>query len=183
MQATEALMSEHRVIERMLRVIHLAARKLDAGVPVSPDSLRKMVDFIRTFADKCHHAKEEGLLFPAMEQKGIPKDGGPIGVMLLEHDEGRSYVRQMAEAIDRYEQGDRSAAKTIADNARNYAELLEQHIRKEDGILYHMADMALSEEEQQSLLGQFEEAEIKAVGPGQHQYYQKLVEDLEKELG
>ncbi len=182
MQATQVLMNEHRVIEHMLRVIELAARKIDADVPVPADALRQMVDFIRTFADKCHHAKEEGLLFPAMESKGIPKDGGPIGVMLLEHEEGRSYVREMAEAIDRYEQGNKNAGKVIAQNARSYANLLSQHIRKEDEILYHMADMALSTQEQQHLVEQFEEAEIKAVGEGQHEYYEKLVEDLEREL-
>ncbi|MDA8189522.1 MAG: hemerythrin domain-containing protein, partial [Dehalococcoidales bacterium] len=110
MSATAALKQEHRVIEKMLKVLFAATQRLQAGEDVDPEILRKAVDFIRNFADRCHHGKEEDNLFPAMESRGVPKFGGPIGIMLVEHDEGRRHVRELAAALDKYEAGDRSPA-------------------------------------------------------------------------
>jgi hemerythrin-like domain-containing protein len=78
---------------------------------VRPDLFRQGVDFVRNFADRCHHAKEEENLFPRMEARGVPRDGGPIGVMLFEHEEGRAYVRAIAGAIDDYEADGIAAAR------------------------------------------------------------------------
>jgi hemerythrin-like domain-containing protein len=93
---TQILSDEHRVIERVLTALEGLIKRPVGG---SLDDWKKAVDFFRTFADQCHHFKEEKVLFPAMEEHGIPSDGGPIGMMLTEHEEGRSYVRGMAAAI------------------------------------------------------------------------------------
>src|SRR5512136_1160927 len=98
MSATDTLKSEHRGVERMLAIVEAAANRLQAGQAVPADLFLNAVDFFRGFTDGCHHAKEETKLFPAMEQRGIPHAGGPIGVMLAEHEMGRTYVRAMAEA-------------------------------------------------------------------------------------
>jgi hemerythrin-like domain-containing protein len=92
MSATDDLRTDHRAIERMLAILETAAQRIDQGVRVPPDVFRQGVDFVRNFADRCHHAKEEENLFPRMEARGVPRDGGPIGVMLFEHDEGRAYI-------------------------------------------------------------------------------------------
>src|SRR3989337_556391 len=87
---TEVLGDEHRVIERVLA----AVEKLLAAAPApSLSHWKKVLDFISNFADQCHHLKEEKLLFPAMEAQGIPRDGGPIGGMLMEHGAGRDRRR------------------------------------------------------------------------------------------
>jgi len=177
---TENLKEEHRVIERMLKILNVACDKLERGEEVSPQIFKRALDFIRTFADTCHHHKEEDVLFPSVEQHGFPRQGGPTGVMLIEHDQGRGFVRAFAEAVDRYERGDKTAKQAIIQNARGYASLLAQHIPKEDEILYPMADKVLSPSEQKEVLEKFEQ--IEKIGEGKHHEYLHLVAELEKEL-
>src|SRR4030042_3220720 len=109
MKSTEILKNEHKAILLMLEVAESVSRKLEAGENVPAEHLTEIVDFIRGFADKCHHAKEEDLLFPAMVKTGIPRQGGPIGVMLIEHTEGRENVRTMNEAAEKEAACDRKA--------------------------------------------------------------------------
>jgi len=180
MKPTETLKNEHKAILLMLDVVESVSEKLDAGENVPAEHLTKIVDFIRGFADKCHHAKEEDLLFPAMEKTGIPRQGGPIGVMLIEHTEGREYVRKMSEAAEEYAAGDRKVGARFAENARGYAALLTQHIHKEDNILYPIADARLSPQTQAGLEKDFERVEEEVVGPGKHEEYHRLLEKLEK---
>jgi hemerythrin-like domain-containing protein len=183
MEATEELKNEHRVIERMLKVLTAAANRLEHGEDVPSEVWPQAVDFIRTFADYCHHGKEEDLLFGSMERHGIPRDGGPIAVMLMEHDQGRSFVKGIEEASQKLEQGDSSAAAAVAQNARGYAELLTEHILKEDNILYEMANQAIPPEEQRQLAEQFEQVERERIGEGKHDEYVRLVEELERKVG
>jgi hemerythrin-like domain-containing protein len=183
MLATEELKQEHRVIERMLTVIQVAADKEKAGYDLPPEFFSRVVDFVRNFADRCHHGKEEDNLFRAMEKHGIPGQDGPIGVMLVEHDRGRAYIREVDEASKRLASGDISAVKTAVKNAVGYADLLRDHIYKEDNILYNMADQVLSSAEQAELVRKFEEVEMERLGPGKHDEYIKLVENMEDEIG
>ena len=183
MRATEELMTEHRAIERMLVVLEAAARRLDEGQAVRPGLFRDVVDFVRNFADRCHHGKEEEHLFPRMEAAGVPRAGGPLAVMLFEHDEGREYVAAIADAIDAYESGDSSAAGQIAENARGYVGLLRQHIAKEEDVLFPMADGVLGPDDKRELEERFQQVEAEVMGPGVHERYHSLLEDLERELG
>ena len=183
MKATETLITEHRAIERMLAVLETAARRLDAGERPRPDLFREAVDFVRNFADRCHHGKEEDNLFPRMEARGIPRNGGPLGMMLWEHDQGRAHVGAIAGAIDAYESGDQAAALVIAENARGYVELLQEHIMKEDNVLFPMADSVLSPDDQRELAARFDQIETQIMGPGVHERYHRLLDDLERELG
>jgi hemerythrin-like domain-containing protein len=180
LKPTETLKNEHQAILLMLEVVESVSRKLGAGEDVPADHLTRIVDFIQGFADKCHHAKEEDLLFPAMERAGVPRQGGPIEVMLIEHTEGREFVRKMKEAADQYTAGDRKAGLLFAENARGYAALLSPHIRKEDNILYPIADARLSVQTQARLEKDFERVEEEVVGAGKHEEYHRLLEELEK---
>lgn len=96
----DQLKEEHQAILLMLKIMEAACKKLEAGEDVSKDDLNDMVKFIKEFADKSHHLKEEDLLFPAMEEAGIPREGGPIGVMLTEHTTGREYVKGLSLGIE-----------------------------------------------------------------------------------
>jgi len=180
--ATENLKEEHRVIERMLRILNVACERLEMGEEVSPEVFKKAISFIRTFADSCHHGKEEDTLFPMVENHGIPRQGGPTGVMLMEHDQGRRFVRAFAEAVGKYERGDKTAKRAIIENALGYTRLLAQHIPKEDDILYPLADKVLGSSEQKELLEKFQSIEKEKIGEGKHQEYVHLVTELEKEL-
>jgi len=183
MLATENLKEEHQVILRMIKVLIVASERLERGEDVSLDVFKKALDFIRTFADRCHHGKEQDTLFPALGERGIPTQGGPIAVMLMEHEQGRQFVRGLAEAVARYESSDNTAKSAIIENARGYAELLDQHIYKEDNILYPMGDRVLSQADNEELLEKFEKIEKEIIGEGKHEYYQHMIGELEKELG
>ena len=98
MTPAEQLREEHQGITLMLKILEKVCAKMEAQGKVNPDHLERIVEFFRIFADKCHHGKEEDLLFPEMEKAGIPREKGPIGVMLAEHSQGRGFVQGMAEA-------------------------------------------------------------------------------------
>lgn len=180
MRPTDILKDEHRAIKKMIAVAGVVCDRLEREDPVPPEHLQDIVAFIQGFADKCHHAKEEDLLFPALERSGLPRQGGPTGVMLAEHEEGRSYVRNMKEAAERYGTGDRQASARFIENARNYMDLLTQHIDKEDNILYAIADARLSGETQKRLEEDFERVEREVVGPGKHEEFHAILDKLEK---
>lgn len=183
MLATENLKEEHQVILRMIKVLLVASDKLEKSENVSVDVFKKAIDFIRTFADRCHHAKEEDTLFPVLERRGILRHRGPIAVMLMEHEHGRLFVKGLNEALEKFEKGDKTAKDAIVENARGYADLLDQHIYKEDNILYPMGDKVLSEVDDRELLDKFEKIEKEIIGEGKHEYYLHVIAELEKELG
>ncbi len=116
--ATNILRKEHDAILRVLELTEEAARKLDCGEAVPADTLGGLLRFFRIFADQCHHGKEEELLFPLLEQKGMPRAGGPIAVMLHEHESGRRLIREMAESEQQIRGGNRQAASRWAQAAR-----------------------------------------------------------------
>ncbi len=156
---TAELRHEHEIILRTLAVAERLGRALAAGEPVDRDALAWVVDFFRTFADRCHHGKEEQHLFPALERHGIPREGGPIGTMLDEHEQGRRFLAAMGAGDDR----------TIAEAIHGYAQLLRAHIDKENDVLFPMAEQILSEAEQRTLVTAFEDVEQTVVGPGVHE--------------
>jgi len=175
-KATEVLSDEHRVIERVLAVVERLTR---SPVESSLDNWKKALDFFRHFADQCHHLKEEKILFPVMEEHGIPRDGSPIGMMLTEHEEGRGYVRSMLAAVSLIEAKNQAAKETLLEIARAYLRLLREHIQKEDEILFRIADDVIPPDEQKMLLRTFEEHEAKEMGAGIHEKYLKIAEELE----
>lgn len=170
-RATDILKHEHQVI---LHVLDAAER--DAQHPETLDLQRvaQIADFLRHFADRCHHAKEQDLLFPALIARGLPQDEGPIAVMLAEHDEGRAHVRAIFAELEN-EAPDRAV---IAQHLAEFAELLRAHIGKEDNVLYPLADQLLTEQEQEALTAAFARVERDEIGEGVHEQYHELAHEL-----
>ena len=137
-----------------------------------------MVDFFRNFADRCHHAKEEDLLFVRMGERGMPAEGGPIAVMLMEHDEGRRHVKAVAEALTRARSGYASAIASVRGSLESYARLLRAHIDKEDNVLYPMADRLFAAEDQRWLAEAFDRVEAEEMGEGIHEKYHQMAHEL-----
>jgi len=183
MQATENLKEEHKAIKVMLQILDKVCQKLEAGEKVNPDHLAQTVDFIKVFADKCHHGKEEDALFPALVAVGIPKERGPVGVMLIEHNKGRDYVKGMSEAVAEYSKGNRQASAKFVENAKNYIALLSQHIDKEETVLFPMGNARLSKETQAKLSEEFERIENERIGPGKHEELHILLHRLNEIYG
>lgn len=181
MKATDILRHEHRAIESVLDSLDRAAEAVREGKNVPPWIFTEGIDFIRNFADRCHHGKEEGRLFPMFKSKGLPTEGGPIYVMLLEHEEGRKYVHQAAENYEKWVNGDTKAGIAMADAIQDYTDLLRDHIYKEDNVLYPMGDNLITEADDNSLIEQFDEVEEHEMGPGVHEKYHALIDKLDEE--
>jgi hemerythrin-like domain-containing protein len=176
--ATAILRKEHEAILKMLDATDEVARLLSRGKPVAPQTLSGLVEFLQLFADRCHHGKEEEHLFPALEQKGLPRSGGPIGVMLNEHEQGRALIQQMGEASQVYAAGRAEGGQAWAVAARGYCSLLRSHIMKENNILFAMAEQLLTETEQQALTEAFERVENERLGPGTHERLHAMMDRL-----
>jgi hemerythrin-like domain-containing protein len=150
--ATKNLEDDH------IYVLKLTAVMKEIAASKSPDvqSIESIVDIIRNFADGLHHAKEEEILFPALGRKGFSDKQGPVAVMLMEHVQGRQFVKGISDNIDQFVKGDTSALEKVFQNMSWYANLLESHIAKENNILFRMADNQLSSDEHAMLLKEFE---------------------------
>lgn len=179
MKATQQLSTDHRLIERVLSALEVAAEQLGRGETVAPAFFHDAVRFIRGFADGTHHRKEEDVLFPALADRGMPVEGGPIGVMLYEHDQGRQFTAAMSAAADALEAGESRAEDALVANALGYATLLRQHICKEDHILFAMAERFVPPAEQGDLDRAFDAIDA-AQGAGETRAdYERLVKSLE----
>ena len=181
MRATQILMDEHRLIEHVLTALQTAANRLSQGAEMSPAFFLDAALFIENFADGCHHDKEEELLFVAMSESGIPTEGGPIGVMLSEHAQGRAFTHEMKAAAQKWEAGNSSARAAVAQNALGYVSLLRVHIHKEDNILFPMANRIIPPDRQIKINADFDRIGQADTRAGVHEKYSALAELLEKE--
>lgn len=182
MKATEILMAEHRVIERVVAAMKEAADRLEQGEEIRPGFFLQAGEFVKGFADGCHHKKEEEVLFKSMVENGLSTQQGPVAAMLYEHEQGRAYIRGLSEAALRLQSGDKSAIPAVVSNARGYAMLLNGHILKEDQVLFPLADRVIPAAQQEAVMEGFEHVEHEETGEGVHEKYLALAEALEREL-
>jgi len=183
MHITEILSAEHRVIEVVISCLERIANEAEKAGQLNKDAAERAIDFIRNFADRCHHGKEENHLFTSLAAAGMPTQGGPVGVMLNEHQTGREFVKRMDEAIPEASNGVAAAVNSFVAAAHGYAALLRAHIQKEDQILFPMAENVLPAEELDRLKAQFEIVESEHMGEGTHERYLQIARDLAVEYG
>ncbi len=164
--ATAELRHEHQVILRALAVLERAGERLAAGAAVDEAALAELVGLVRTFADTCHHAKEERHLFPRLAAQSV---GDVLAPFLAEHEEGRGYLRGLAAGP--------AAARAAA--VRRYVGLLRDHIEREDRVLFPMADAVLTAEAQAELGRRFAEVEAEVAGPGGHERLLAVLDRVE----
>jgi hemerythrin-like domain-containing protein len=169
MRPTEILSAEHRVIEQVLDCVEKIAERAEQRGALDAEAATASIRFLRTFADRCHHGKEEGQLFPAMGERGIPTRVGPVAVMLDEHELGRREIAAMESAVKSVRGNDPKALGLYVAHARAYVELLREHILKEDNILFPMAEAALSDGDRARVLAAFEKVESEDLGHGTHE--------------
>jgi len=181
MTPTETLKHEHQIIGLVLEAARREVQSIEQTRRIRAERLEKIVDFVKSFADRCHHAKEEGHLFARMRERGMPAQSGPIAVMLREHDEGRRRIAAVVEALPDARKGVPSAVEAVRTNLLAYVELLTAHIAKEDNVLYPMADRLLTADDQRALAEAFEEVEAKEIGAGVHDKYHRLAHDLSED--
>jgi hemerythrin-like domain-containing protein len=181
-RATTILRREHEAILKMLDATEATAHKIEKGGMVPPETLVGLLEFLRLFADRCHHGKEEDLLFPKLGEKGFSPNAGPVAVMLYEHEQGRALIRKMVKASEACTAGNSEEAREWAAAAHDYVSLLRAHIDKENTVLFTMAEHMLSEQEQEELAEAFEKAELEKMGEGTHERLHALMEKLLAEI-
>lgn len=177
MKATQQLRNEHEGIKVMLNILEQVCQQLQKDGNLNKEHFDGVLEFLKVFVDKCHHGKEEDLLFPALIKAGMPKDG-PVAVMLMEHQMGRNYIKAIADAYFVFVKGDKNSTTAIIQNTMAYISLLRNHIEKENNILFVMADNALSEKTQDELFEGFERIEEERIGIGKHEEFHALLKKL-----
>jgi hemerythrin-like domain-containing protein len=178
MTATTVLRSEHDHILAMVACLRAACAAAETDDQFDTETFRTGLDFIRHYADAWHHAKEEQHLFPALEAMGMPREGGPIAVMLHEHVQGRSYVSRIAEHLETAAQGDGAARTMVLRYTLAYADLITGHIQKENGVLFNMADQMLPPEEHARLEQDYQSAVPAGANAETGSRYEAIVEKL-----
>jgi hemerythrin-like domain-containing protein len=178
MKPTQELSTEHNAVLVALQILE----KVEAAIAAKNDQalghLEQLLDFFKGFVDRCHHGKEEEVFFPELERRGVKREGGPIGVMLLEHEAGRGHVRAMSDDLERLRRGEAAAVVAIREHALAYRDLLRAHIHKENNVLFPMADRLVPDDVAARLAEQFEEIERERVGVGKHEAYHAMLHNL-----
>lgn len=178
---TKALVDEHRLILRMIALLERNAPMTADGSYTNWKFYLDGVDFIRNFADRFHHAKEEDVLFEALVKNGMPREHSPVAAMLMEHDQGRAFVKALEDATLETLNGRGGRERSIAENALAYAALLRDHIAKEDEILYPLAERVIPDSMRDGIIAGYAEAEARTAADFRTGY-EAVVKGYEQEI-
>ena len=173
-KAIDELVHDHEAILSSLSILDAMVARLGTAAAPTAEDLGSFIGFLKEFADKCHHGKEEGILFPALTGAGMPQQGGPVGVMLSEHVEGRALIRKMETAVSGTLDG-----KAFSEAARGYAALLRAHIAKENNVLFPAAERLLAAD-MESIHAKFQKHEETVIGHGRHEELHGMLKALKK---
>jgi DUF438 domain-containing protein len=167
-------MRDHETTERVLDAV---ANLWDAENGPSPSVVRDTIAYLSQYADNCHNRKEEIHLFPLIEERGIPRHGGPLAVMLQEHEQSRALLSRLAALGTRFADGDASCLEEFDKAFKDYGALIKDHYWKENDILYPMAKRVLSSEDDRSIVQGIESLEA-SLGPDTRAKYYALAERI-----
>lgn len=169
------LMREHRLIERLLEAMRTEMDRMRREEPADPVFIESALDFIRTYADRCHHGKEEDILFRDLGAKRMSAEHMKVVVELIEeHKRGRRVVAELSSAVERYRRGDEGAPGDMLAAMETLVDFYPRHIAKEDKEFFHPCMEYFSREEQDRMLEEFAEFDRKLI----HERYTLLVDEL-----
>lgn len=173
---TDVLKQEHQVVLDVVDAIDDEVARIKRTGRVDAARVAGMIDFTRNFTDGCHHTKEERALFPLLERVDASA-GGPVSVMLSEHDAGREAIRAIDAALADVD-GSEPARIAVGQHLATYAKLLRLHIHKEDTVLFPLADRLLGDADKHALTAEFERIEAEEAGVDVHEHYEALARRL-----
>ena len=179
MKAVDLMVQEHRLIERMLRVIEDAAMLLERADAVPAEILSGIFDFLQQYADARHHAKEEEIFFPALLARGLEPAASVIGGLHAQHEQGRALVAEMRRCLAAVQRGERSGSLAFAAAARAYVELLRVHIRLEDHHFVEYAEEFLSPDDDAGIRARMDEVDRAGAASG---HFERMVTECEEAL-
>jgi hemerythrin-like domain-containing protein len=181
MLPTDELMREHRLIERMFKLMWTGCNSLERGEPVSPEFFADAADFATAFIEGCHHLKEETYLFAKMAERGVPEASGPLKIMIFEHREGRS--RSVAIASLAKQPFTDKVKADIVRLSREYVNVLVPHIQKEDSVLFPLANDILSQADQDAVSRGFTQLDESFGGGAFRRQFESNIEGWEHRRG
>jgi len=172
-------MVEHRLIEKMIALVREQLPLIQERDQVDPVLIDTVVDFVRTYADRTHHGKEEEILFRDLATKAMsPRDQRVMQELIEEHRYGRSVVAKLVQAKQDYLQGQQDALPRIVEQLRALVAFYPKHIEKEDKDFFPNSERYLSEPEQQAMLQGFWEFDRQMI----HEKYKAVVASLQEQL-
>ena len=179
--STASLRRDHELIEKVIKSMNTTIELLNNGKKIPESILLPVIDFSKNFTDVCHHSKEENALFPALEEAGMPKNMGPIAMMLIDHERSREIGKQMEESAKEYINSGEST--NLINDMKQYTEHITEHLWKENNKLFLMAEARLQyvSEKVDNKLNSIEESKLKETGKTR-EHFEKLVENLSKDV-
>lgn len=171
------LMIEHRLIERIIRLMDSELENITRSNKTNIDFINIAIDFIKIYADRCHHGKEEDILFRDLAKKSLSIEHKKIiDELFKEHVLARGIVKKLIEANDKYKEGDKGALKAVVENIDILVKFYPVHIEKEDKHFFIPVMAYFSSEEKEAMLKEFWEFDKHLI----HEKYGKIVDELEK---
>ena len=179
--STASLRRDHDLIEKVIKAMESTIQLLNDGKQIPESILLPVIDFSKNFTDVCHHSKEENSLFPALEQAGMPRNMGPIAMMLMDHERSREIGKEMESSAKDYILSGNST-KLISD-MQQYVEHITEHLWKENNRLFMMAEARLQyvSKKVDNELNEIEESKLKEIGKTR-EHYEQLAETLTKDV-
>ena len=175
MQARAPLMIEHRLIENMLHHLKNQLDRIEKTQSIDPYLVDKAIDFIRMYADRTHHGKEEDILFRHLQKKKLSEiDRQAMDELVEEHVFSRKTTKLLVQANDRYRKGDTAALEQIKTCLKTLIEFYPKHIQKEDKVFFPATKIYFSDEEDQALLSAFREFDQMMI----HEKYGSVVKEF-----
>lgn len=175
--STASLRRDHDLIEKVIKAMESTIQLLNDGKQIPESILLPVIDFSKNFTDVCHHSKEENSLFPALEQAGMPRNMGPIAMMLMDHERSREIGKEMESSAKDYISSGNST-KLVSD-MQQYVEHITEHLWKENNRLFMMAEARLQyvSKKVDNELNEIEESKLKEIGKTR-EHYEQLAEIL-----
>ena len=171
------LMIEHRLIERIIRLMDKELKNIARSNKANIEFINIAVDFIKVYADRCHHGKEEDILFRDLAKKPLSVEHKRIMEELIqEHILARGIVKELIEVKDKYKEGDNQTLKAIVENIDILVKFYPVHIGKEDKQFFIPVMAYFSSEEKEAMLKEFWEFDRHLI----HEKYGKITNELEK---
>jgi hemerythrin-like domain-containing protein len=179
--STTSLRRDHELIEKVIKAMESTIQLLNDGKQIPESILLPVIDFSKNFTDVCHHSKEENSLFPALEQAGMPRNMGPIAMMLIDHERSREIGKEMENSAKDYISSGNST-KLISD-MQQYVEHITEHLWKENNRLFMMAEARLQyvAKKVDKELNDIEELKLKETGKTR-EHYEQLAETLIRDV-
>ena len=180
MLPTEILEDEHRLIIRVVNALNVFAQNLEDGWEIEDEIFSELIEFMRVFAEKWHHAKEEDVLFPLLVARGVPETGCPLAHLIDEHQKSNSFVNELVKSMEALKKGDAEARYAVIKGLRNLSSYYTNHIWCEDNLLFPMANRFLTNEDQKAILQDFSRIDERR-GKTLHDHLERFARRIEEE--